>query len=280
MHRNINITKATGEVLPYERARLLSSLIRSGASKETADKVVTEVEKKIHPGISTQKLWQIARHELRKREIPSSVRYGLKQAIMALGPTGFPFERYVGAILEEYGYHVDIGRTVQGYCVRHEVDVIAKKDEKHFIIEVKYHNQPGIRSDVKVALYVWARYQDIRRAWEQDPRHENEFHQPWLITNTKCTSGAIQFGECAGLRIISWSYPKEGSLENLIEAKKLYPVTILTSLRKDTKAKLVAANLMLAKDLLSLNLSDFGKRYQIPEPKLKRLYTEARAICE
>ena len=45
---------------------------------------------------------------------------------MELGPSGFPFEKLVGKILEQEGFETRVGVIVQGNCVQHEVDVIAR----------------------------------------------------------------------------------------------------------------------------------------------------------
>jgi len=65
------------------------------------------------------------------------------------------------------------------------------------------------------------------KALELSPEHGQAVMQGWLVTNTRCTSDAIQYAECVGLRIMSWRYPATGSLEKMIEEKRLYPATIL-----------------------------------------------------
>jgi len=72
---------------------------------------------------------------------------------MELGPTGYPFERFIGAILEHQGYRVEIGIFAKGHCVMHEVDVIADMDDLRYMVECKFHNRQAHNSDVKVPLY-------------------------------------------------------------------------------------------------------------------------------
>ena len=47
----------------------------------------------------------------------------LKQAIMELGPSGFPFEQFVAELLKCRGYQIKVGVIVEGHCVNHEIDV-------------------------------------------------------------------------------------------------------------------------------------------------------------
>src|SRR3989304_3244888 len=97
------------------------------------------------------------------------MRYSIKKAIYALGPSGYQFEKYFGRILKEYGYSVEVNRMLQGYCVMHEIDVFAIREKEGFVIECKYHSDGGIPTDVKVALYIHARFEDIRRAFASNP---------------------------------------------------------------------------------------------------------------
>ncbi|GAI02479.1 unnamed protein product, partial [marine sediment metagenome] len=59
---------------------------------------------------------------------------------MDMGPEGFVFEKYIAKILREYGFITEVGRILNGHCVNHEVDVIAKKENQVCMIECKYHN--------------------------------------------------------------------------------------------------------------------------------------------
>ncbi|MDP3794915.1 MAG: restriction endonuclease [bacterium] len=278
MSRSLTITKADGIEAPYRREQLMESLIRSGASAPTAEKIAAAVEAQLLPGMSTRKIWTMAHQLLRRVERASALRYGLKRAIMNLGPTGFPFEKYLAAVLKAYGYDVSVGVVVPGACVSHEIDVIARKDREHYLIEAKYHNQPGLRSDVKVALYVHARFLDICANWASRPEHAGEFHQAWLVTNTKCTRDAVQYAECAGLKVLSWRHPSSGGLEKMIEDKALYPITILP-LHGAIKTKLVAANVMLVKDLCDSNLKELSLQWNIPLGDLERLRALASRMC-
>ena len=102
---------------------------------------------------------------------------------------------------------------MQGACVSHEIDVIAEKTTAALVIECKFHNQPGTKSDVKVALYVQARFEDIQKQWQKQPEPSRKFHEVWLATNTKLTSDAIQYASCVGLKAIGWDYPPNNGLQ-------------------------------------------------------------------
>ncbi len=68
---------------------------------------------------------------------------------MELGDTGYPFEKFVAALLRSEGYETKVGVIVQGHCVTHEVDVVAENDRHHYMCECKFHNSQGRFCNVK-----------------------------------------------------------------------------------------------------------------------------------
>lgn len=275
----MNIIKASGEKEKFSKKKLYESIKRAGAEQKLAEKVSQEIAKNVYSGINSKKILNQSISYLQKENPILAAKYNLKRAIMELGPTGFPFEKYIAKILKEYGYITKVGKIVKGYCVTHEIDVIAQKKNQHFMIECKYHNSRGRRSDVKVALYTHARFLDIKKVWEKIPGHEYFFHQAWLITNTKCTSEAIRYARCIGLKIISWGYPKNKSLEYLIEKKRLYPVTILPSLTRYVKETLAQKRIILAKDLLKYSTNNLVRITGLRLNIVKKLQQEAKNLC-
>lgn len=275
----MDIIKASGEKQKFSREKLYRSLKRAGAQPKLAEEVSKEVAKSVYPEISSEKVLEQALCCLRKENPILAARYNLKRAIMELGPTGYPFEKYVAEILKEYGFTTKVGQIVKGHCVNHEIDVIAQKGKKHFMIECKYHNSRGARSDVKVVMYTYARFLDIKKVWEKIPGHQYFVHRAWLVTNTKCTSQAIRYARCVGLKIISWRYPKNESLEYLIEKKGLYPITVLPSLKRQTKETLSQINFILVKDLLKYPLENLVQTTGFSPRVAKNLQEQARKLC-
>lgn len=275
----LTVIKASGQHEAFDLEKLSESLIRSGAPPELAEEIAREVRTKVTPLMKTKEIYRLARRLLKKRHRPASMRYAIKKAIFALGPSGYPFEKYVGRILSAYGYEVAVGRVVEGYCVSHEVDVVAKKDDEHCMIECKYHNRGGIATDVKVALYVHSRFQDIRKACEGSPSHGNALHRGWLVTNTRCTSEAIRYGECSDLKIVRWRYPDHESLEKLIGEKRLWPVSVLPSVRKASLDRLLMRDMILAQDIASMERRAFIRESGIDEKTASALKREADELC-
>lgn len=274
----IYVRKASGELEPFSEKKVALSLQRAGADQDVKETILTHVNNELYDGIPTQKIYSHIFELLKRENRTLSGRFHLKKAIMKLGPTGYPFERFIGAILAHYGYTVETGVTVVGRCVSHEIDVLAKKAHQHFMVECKFHNQQGIRSDVKVVLYVKARFDDVTAVWKKKPGHQAAFHQAWLVTNTKLTSDAIQYGECAGMKLIGWSYPGKGSLQDLIEDSGLHPITCLSSLSRRQLEALLAQNIVLCRDVLSAT-SGVLSSAAISAGQTEKLKAEVEQLC-
>lgn len=247
MVRKIKVRKASGEAQDFSEEKLRGSLLRSGASEKLADAVLEEMHKYLREEISTREIYRKAFLLLRKRVKSNAARYSLKKAIMELGPSGFPFEQLVGAILKHQGYKVEVGCKVQGKCVQHEVDVVADKQNHIIMVECKYHNTQGKICSVQVPLYINSRFNDI----DENRRLGNDqrpFHG-WVVTNTRFSEDALEYGNCAGLKLIGWDYPRKGSLKEMIEEAGLFPVTVVTGLNTKQKQKLLDKGILLCNDL-------------------------------
>jgi hypothetical protein len=278
MNKKVDIiTKASGVQVPFSAEKLSTSLQRSGANDEVIRSIISEVKKELYPGITTKKIYKHAHALLKKVSKPTAARYTLKNAIMELGPSGFPFERFFSEILKHEGYSVRVGEIVEGRCVKHEIDVIAEKKNHYLMIECKYHNLPGISCDVKIPLYIHSRFLDVESSWKLLPGHETKLHQGWVVTNTRFTDDAIQYANCAGLHLVGWDYPFIDNLKNMIDRSGLYPITCLTSLTRVEKQHLLSNNVVLCKDIIAQpTLLTFGF---IAEARIAKIIEEVHSLC-
>lgn len=260
----IVVKKVNGEKEPFSEEKLIHSIHRAGISEQLQHDALIHVEQKLYNEIPTTEIYEHLIEFLDKNIPYAKGKYGLKQAIMELGPTGYPFEDFIAALLRSKGYQVELRQILQGKCVTHEIDVLAKKDGKTIAIECKFHNTPGIRSDIHVALYTKARFDDIKEL--------NKLDQMWLITNTKATTDAIKYGMCSGVEVISWNYPQNNSLRDWVNQVNLHPITEITSLTQQQKQQLFNQHIVLCKDLAdkpyylnSFNLSENQRQAVLDE---------------
>lgn len=269
------VEKANGEWAPFDEGKIRHSLQRVHADEQTIQSVLRSVRNEIHAGIRTRDLYKVVFSELRKRNRPVAGQYHLKAAIMELGPTGFPFEKFVAALFDRLGYKTQTDQIVAGVCVKHEVDVIATKGEELMMMECKFHHQPGMVADVKVALYVHSRFEDIGRAI--NGLKEGKQFGGWLVTNTRLSTDAEQYGTCAGLGLISWNFPNGDSLRERINQTGLFPITCMTTLKKLEKQKLLERMIVLVPDLVSQKgvLGKIG----IERNRIDKIIAEATSIA-
>ena len=245
----INIIKANGDKAPFEIEKVRISLERAGTDKLLVEEIVQDIVKEVYDGMTTKKIYQMAFRMLKGKARVNASRYKLKKALMELGPSGYPFEKLVGKLLAHEGFDTKVGVIVQGNCVQHEVDVIAQKDNKHYMIECKYHSDQGRYCNVKIPLYIQSRFLDVEKQWEKQQGHETKFHQGGVYTNTRFTTDAIQYGTCVGLLLTSWDYPKGDGLKERIDRSGLHPLTSLTTLTKIEKSKLLDKGIVLCKEI-------------------------------
>lgn len=271
----IIITKASGEKESFSPRKLSKSLKKTGANINLVEEIVKGVQKK-HRLNKTKDIYNYAFSRLKKSGPPFAARYSLKRAIMQLGPTGYPFEKFIGEVLKYQGYYIKTNQIIQGSCVKHEIDVTSQKGNKHYMVECKFHNQPGKKSDVKVILYIKARFNDVKQRWLKNQIDKKKTLQALIVTNTKFTSDAIRYANCAGVNIISWSYPKDNGLGETIEKLNLHPITALTSLSKSQKEFLIRKGVVLCRDIKKrIHLL---KQLKLNNKKIDKILEESQLI--
>ncbi len=268
------IVKSNGEKVEFSSAKLRRSLKKSGADNKTVSAIIKQITGELFPGITTKEIYNRAFALLKRHGESFAPKYSLKNAIYQFGPSGFPFEKFVGELFKREGYKVKIGEVLPGKCVSHEVDVVAIKNNIRHLVECKFHSEEGRNCDVKVPLYIHSRFKDIN----EKNRGTDEEIKGWVVTNTRFTDDALKYGRCMGLYLLSWNYPEKDSLKNRIDTFKLYPVTISTLLTQEEKHFLLDRDIILASQLMEQEhwLEHLG----ISEERKKRILKEFRSICK
>ena len=264
------------ELFSFEK--LKHSLQSAGASKKLVASIVMGIELYVYDGILSSTIYKKAFALLKKHNRTSASRYSLKRALTDLGPTGFPFERLVGALLKEKGYTTQVSVILNGACVTHEIDVLAEKDGNMYAIECKFHSDTKATSNVKVPLYINSRFLDIQEQWNTNPNNKTHLKQGWLVTNTRFTLDAINYAKCVGLTLLSWNYPENNGLKANIDTLALYPITTLTTLTKREKHQLLKKNIVLVKELANAN--EPMKSIGISEVRIQKVLTEVQKLCQ
>lgn len=293
----ISIIKASGERVAFDEKKLAWSIERAGASKKLARATAAFIATRVRDGMTTSAILTLVRKYLGRESVGVAARYSLKDAMRRLGPAGYEFEQFIAEVLRAYGYATELPDMLPGMCVQHEVDVIARlpagvlesdgmsnekwtkagKDGTTVMIECKYRNEAGIYVRLKDVMATWARYDDLREAYAAG-KCPVGFTGVWILCNTKITSDGIAFGECKGMRCIGWRYPADGGLERLIELKRLYPITILSTVDQRIQERLAAAGAMLCRDIIGVDVATFARQTGIPALRMERIQREVEAV--
>lgn len=269
------ITKADGSVEEFNPNKLRHSLRRAGAGDAEIGDIVTQIESIAHDGMRTQDIYKHAFTLLKGAEKSISARYSLRRALFNLGPTGFPFETFLARLFQSQGYETKTGIVLKGRCALHEIDLAAYKADHAFVAEAKFHARPGLKSDLQVAMYSYARLLDL-----SDQKICNEdicgVKNLKIITNTKFTSAAINYAACVGVEVLSWDYPKKDNLYEMIDKSGLYPITVLQGLNNSQKQFLLSKMVVVCEDLIKKPkiLSSLG----LSPRKMEALLFEARQL--
>jgi len=275
--KTILIKKSNGEFEPFLFHKLEKSLQKSGVTNKEIERIIAIIKPSLYDGITSKEIYKNAYRLLKKTNRISASKYSLKRALFDLGPTGYPFEKLIGALLKEKGYQTQVSVILPGECITHEIDVLATKNGNTFAIECKFHSSNSTISNVKVPLYINSRFLDIQQQWNTNKSKNTHLKQGWLITNTRFSEDAVNYGRCIGLTLISWDYPKNNGIKDNISQYGLYPVTALTSLTKKEKEVLIENDIILTKELLS-NASDL-KKLGFKSSKIEKIVSEAQKLC-
>lgn len=274
---HVRITKADGTTEFFKVEKLRRSLRRSGATPEEVNEIVAAISQSLYDGVQTQEIYRRAFTLLREREVPTAARYSLRRALFGLGPSGFPFERFLARLFTAEGYTTKTGIMMQGKCAPHEIDIAAYSDTHSFVGEAKFHARPGIKTDLQVAMYSYARLLDLqgKMICSESICAVTEF---WLITNTKFTTTAEDYANCVGVPLLSWDYPRHNNLHDRIQRHKVYPITVMQSLSQSQIATLISYDVIICKDIL--DNPSLLRHLHLSVSKHQAVLAEAKAVTD
>lgn len=274
----IFVTKADGRKEEFKREKIIKTCLRMRVSQDQAETIADEIEKRIYDGIETRKILRMIFKFLQKFRPEIKYQIDLREAISFLRPKP-DFEKFVQLLLKEYGYEVTPNQIIQGFCVDHEIDAIAKKDNQTILVEIKHHFNPHAYTGKDVFLEAQAILEDLIEG-RKAGKNSIDFNKILIVCNTKFSDHAKKYALCKGIDFIGWKYPEERGLERLIEEKKLYPITILKNLDVKSEGKLGDAGIVMVKQLIEESLEELHKKTKIPRKKLRVLIENVKKIVK
>ena len=271
----IYVTKADGSKQPFDKQKIINTCLRLQATPEQAQSIADKIEAKAYDGIPTKKILQMVFQYMKKYRPAIGYQIDLKQAIAMLRSKP-DFEIFVAKLFEAMGYEVDINLIIQGKCIEHEIDVVAKKGNEIILVEAKHHVNHHTYSGLDVFLQLNSTLEDLKLGHESG-KNNFKFTRAILICNTKVSDHARRYALCRGLEFIAWKFPPEKGLERLIEDYKLYPITFLKEIERDEAYKLADVGIVTVKQLLD-DAEKISRKSGINKNRVLQLQKAAKIV--
>jgi hypothetical protein len=271
----IYVTKADGSKQPFDKQKIINTCLRLQATPEQAQSIADKIEAKAYDGIPTKKILQMVFQYMKKYRPAIGYQIDLKQAIAMLRSKP-DFEIFVARLFEAMGYEVKTNLIIQGKCIEHEIDVVARKGNEIILVEVKHHVNHHTYSGLDVFLQLNSNLEDLRFGYESG-RNNFKFTKAILICNTKVSDHARRYALCKGLEFIAWKFPQEKGLERLIEDYKLYPITFLKEIERDEAYKLADVGIVTVKQLLD-DVEKISRKSGIIKNRVLQLQKAAKIV--
>lgn len=266
---NLYVKKANGSKQLFEKEKIIKTCLRMGANRDIANKIAEKIESEIYDGISTENILDRILFLLKEHSTVIKHLLDLRKGL-SLMHSKSEFELFVRTLLSENGYEVTPNLILSGRCVEHEVDCIAIKDGVSCLVEAKHHSNYHKPTGLDESRIVRAVLEDVIEGFETR-RTKWKIDSAMIVTNTRFSEHAIKYGKCRNILQIGWSFPPFHGLQDMIEEKKLHPITCLKSLRKKTREKLVSAGIITLKQLIDNEPEELAYRTKIPKSSLQNL---------
>jgi len=276
MTKTFEVIKSTGAKEIFKPEKIKATCLRIGTEPTVAEKITQTVTSKVYNGITTAEIYKLVFELLKQEGHALASRYSLREALFRLGPAGFNFEQYIANVFNAYGYKTELPDLLKGACIKHEVDIVAEKDNRRFMIECKWRNSLDKIVIAKDVLATWARFLDLVEGAAL--KYCPHFDEPWIITNSTFSADALTYGQYKNIAMLGWNYPPQRPLPAWIDAKGLYPITVLFNLSSEVLPKFIEAKIILVKDLAILSLEEIKQQILLPEKILIPIIEEAKEV--
>jgi hypothetical protein len=173
------------------------------------------------------------------------------------------------------GFEVGPSQVVRGKCKGHEVDAVAKKDGVTYLIEAKHHSNYHTPTGLDESRIARAVLEDVAEGFLLG-KSNLKIDQAMIVTNTRYSEHAKRYGSCRNILQTGWSSPKKLSLQNMIEEKKVYPLSCIKGLSNQTRMKLVNSGVVLIEQLVEEEPSKLSEETDISKELLKRIIEKTK----
>jgi hypothetical protein len=270
----IFVTKADGSRQLFDKEKVVKTCLRMGANRRIANEVADKVEARVYDGMPTGKVLQLIFRLLRKHTPTIQHFLDLRKGL-SLMDSKPEFERFVQILLAHHGFEVTPNQIIKGRCVGHEVDAIARKEGVTYFVEAKHHSNYHTPTGLDESRIARAVLEDVIEGFEVG-ENDLQIDRAMIVTNTRYSEHARRYGKCRDILQIGWSSPKTLALQNMIEEKKLYPLSCIKGLNSEVKMRLASLGIVLMKQLVDEEPSRIAMKTGVSRENIQRIIEKAK----
>jgi hypothetical protein len=263
------VKKADGSFQKFDKEKVARTCLRMGTDRQTAYEIADKVEARVYDGIPTSKVLQMIFHYVRINKPHVRNLYDLRKGISLMGSKP-EFEAYVRAILAHAGFEVSPNQLLAGKCVTHEVDGVARKNGFTYFVEAKHHLNYHTPTGLDESRIARAVLEDVVEGFALG-RSNLKIDGAMIVTNTRYSEEAIQYGKCRGILQIGWSSPDGHGLQDLIEGTNLFPLSCLRGLKRDVRDKLVTSGIVILEQVLNEETTELARKTGLPSQVIRKI---------
>jgi ATP cone domain/Restriction endonuclease len=256
------VTKADGSRQQFDRNKIVATCMRMGATRNEAEQIAGKIESRVYDGMSTAKVLQMIFQFIRRFKPQANRLYDLRRGLSLMSSKP-EFERFVQVLLANVGFDVDPNRVLRGKCIEHEVDAIARKNGVTYFVEAKHHYNYHAYTGLDESRIARALLEDVTEGFNLGLT-ELKVDKAMIVTNTKYSEQAVQYGACRNILQIGWSTPIDLGLRDIIQARNLYPLSCIKGLKTDARVQLVDSDIILISQLLAEETVEIARRTRLP----------------
>jgi len=263
------VKKADGSVQSFDKEKVVRTCLRMGANKQVAYEVAEKVERRLYDGISTANILQMVFQFMRSYKHIVGHLFDLRKGLSLMSSKP-EFEVFVQALLARTGFEVSPNRLLIGKCVEHEVDAIARKDGVTYFVEAKHHSRYHTPTGLDESRIARAVLEDVIEGFVFG-KSDLKIDRAMIVTNTRYSDQAIQYGNCRNILQIGWSSPIDHGLQSMIEGKNLLPLSCLRGLSMDARLKLAIAGIVLFEQLIEEDTMELARKTGLPREFIRNI---------
>lgn len=263
------VTKADSSRQQFDRNKIVATCMRMGATKQDAEEIAGKIESRVYDGMPTAKVLQMIFQFIHKYKPQASRLYDLRRGLSWMNSKP-EFEKFVQILLANIGFEVVPNKILKGKCIEHEVDAIARKDGVTYFVEAKHHYNYHAFTGLDESRIARAVLEDVSEGFNLGLT-DLKIDEAMIVTNTKYSEQAMQYGICRNILQIGWSTPADLGLRDIILEKSLYPLSCIRGLKTDVRLQLVDSGIILINQLVAEETEEIARRTRLPQEFIRNI---------